>query len=33
MEAFFRRLLAGRGRADALREAQLAMNDKYADPF
>jgi CHAT domain-containing protein len=30
---FYRRLLAGRGRAAALREAQLAMKDKYSDPF
>jgi len=33
MEDFYRRLLAGRGRADALREAQLAMKDKHPDPF
>jgi hypothetical protein len=33
MGDFYRRLLAGRGRADALREAQLAMKDKYPDPF
>jgi len=33
MEDFYGRLLAGRGRADALREAQLAMKDKYPDPF
>jgi CHAT domain-containing protein len=33
MNDFYRRLLAGRGRADALREAQLAMKDKYPDPF
>ncbi len=33
MNDFYRRLLAGRGRADALREAQLAMKEKYPDPF
>ncbi|MFI5456777.1 MAG: CHAT domain-containing protein [Isosphaerales bacterium] len=33
MDDFYRRLLAGRGRADALREAQLAMKAKYPDPF
>jgi CHAT domain-containing protein len=29
----YSRLLAGRGRADALREAQLAMKQKYPNPF
>jgi CHAT domain-containing protein len=33
MTDFYGRLLAGRGRADALREAQLAMKEKYPDPF
>ena len=33
MEAFYTRLLAGQGRAEALREAQLAMKAKYPDPF
>ena len=33
MTDFYSRLLAGRGRADALREAQLAMKAKYPDPF
>jgi hypothetical protein len=33
MEDFYHRLAAVLGRAAALREAQLAMNDKYADPF
>ena len=33
MEAFYGRLLAGQGRAEALREAQLAMKAKYPDPF
>jgi hypothetical protein len=33
MEAFYGRLLAGKGRAEALREAQLAMKAKYPDPF
>ena len=33
MEDFYGRLLAGRGRAEALREAQLAMKAKYPDPF
>jgi len=33
MDDFYRRLLAGRGRADALRAAQLAMKEKYPDPF
>jgi CHAT domain-containing protein len=33
MEDFYRRILAGQPRADALREAQLAMKAKYPDPF
>jgi CHAT domain-containing protein/tetratricopeptide (TPR) repeat protein len=33
MVEFYQRLLAGKGRAEALREAQLAMKDKYPDPY
>jgi tetratricopeptide (TPR) repeat protein len=33
MEDFYRRLLAGQGRAEALRQAQLAMKAKYPAPF
>ena len=33
MEAFYGRLLAGEGRAEALRQAQLALKAKYPDPF
>jgi CHAT domain-containing protein len=33
MVDFYRRLLAGEGRAEALRQAQLAMKAKYPDPF
>jgi CHAT domain-containing protein len=33
MENFYGRLLAGQGRAEALRQAQLAMKEKYPDPF
>jgi hypothetical protein len=33
MEDFYRRLLAGEERAEALREAQLAMKAKYPDSF
>jgi CHAT domain-containing protein/tetratricopeptide (TPR) repeat protein len=33
MEDFYSRLLAGEGRAEALRQAQLAMKAKYPDPF
>jgi CHAT domain-containing protein len=33
MDDFYRRILAGQTRADALREAQLAMKEKYPDPF
>jgi CHAT domain-containing protein/tetratricopeptide (TPR) repeat protein len=33
MQHFYRRLLAGEGRAEALRQAQLAMKAKYLEPF
>jgi CHAT domain-containing protein len=33
MVDFYRHLLAGEGRAEALRRAQLAMKAKYPDPF
>ena len=33
MEDFYRRILAGEPRAEALRNAQLAMKAKYPDPF
>jgi CHAT domain-containing protein len=33
MEDFYRRLLAGEGRAEALRQAQLALKAKYPEPF
>jgi tetratricopeptide (TPR) repeat protein len=33
MEDFYGRLLAGEGRAEALRQAQLAMKAKYPEPF
>jgi hypothetical protein len=33
MEDFYGRLLAGTGRAEALREAQLGMKARYPDPF
>jgi CHAT domain-containing protein len=33
MEDFYRRLLAGRPRAEALREAQLASKASHPDPF
>jgi hypothetical protein len=33
MEDFYRRLLGGEGRAEALRQSQLAMKAKYSDPF
>jgi CHAT domain-containing protein len=32
MKDFYGRLLAGQGRAEALRQAQLAMKAKYPDP-
>ena len=33
MEEFYRRILAGEGRADALRHAQLKLRQKYPDPY
>jgi len=33
MEDFYRRILTGQLRAEALRQAQLAMKAKYLDPF
>jgi CHAT domain-containing protein len=33
MEDFYRRLLAGEGRAEALRQAQLALKARYPHPF
>jgi hypothetical protein len=33
MEEFYRRILAGHGRADALRAAQLEVRKEYSDPF
>jgi CHAT domain-containing protein len=33
MEDFYGRLLAGEGRAEALRQAQLALKAKYPEPF
>jgi CHAT domain-containing protein len=33
MADFYRRILAGEPRAEALRQAQLAMKKKYPDPF
>jgi TPR repeat protein/CHAT domain-containing protein len=33
MEDFYKRILAGEGRADALRNAQLALRKKYPDPY
>ena len=33
MEDFYRRILAGEGRAEALRNAQLTMKAKYPHPF
>jgi CHAT domain-containing protein len=33
MEDFYQRLMAGGGRAEALRQAQLAMRAKYPDPY
>jgi CHAT domain-containing protein len=33
MVEFYRHLLAGAGRAEALRQAQLTMKARYADPF
>ena len=33
MEHFYGRVLAGAGRAEALRQAQLTLRAKYPDPF
>ena len=33
MVDFYKRLLSGKGRAEALRKAQLAMKEKYPDPY
>lgn len=33
MEDFYRRVLSGQARAEALREAQLAIKEKYPDPL
>jgi CHAT domain-containing protein len=33
MEDFYGRLLAGEGRAEALRQAQLTLKAKYSDPY
>jgi CHAT domain-containing protein len=33
MDEFYRRILAGQGRADALRQAQLAMKARNPDPY
>jgi len=33
MEDFYRRILQGQSRADALREAQLAIREKHPDPL
>jgi CHAT domain-containing protein len=33
MEDFYRRLLTGEDRAEALRQSQLALKAKYPDPF
>jgi CHAT domain-containing protein len=33
MEDFYQRMLAGQGRADALRAAQLSLHQRYPDPF
>jgi len=33
MEAFYGRLLAGEGRAEALRQAQLALKAKYPELY
>ena len=32
IEDFYQRILAGEGRADALRSAQLALRQKHPDP-
>ena len=33
MEDFYRRILAGEGRAEALRQAQLTLKQKYPEPY
>ena len=33
MVDFYKRLLSGKPRVEALREAQLAMKEKYPDPY
>jgi CHAT domain-containing protein len=33
MEDFYQRVLSGEGRADALRNAQLALREKHPEPF
>jgi len=33
MEDFYGRILAGQGRADSLREAQLALKARHPDPL
>jgi CHAT domain-containing protein len=33
MEGFYRRVLAGKGREEVLREVQLAMRAKYPDSY
>ena len=33
MVDFYNRLLSGKPRAEALREAQLVMKEKYPDPY
>ena len=33
MVDFYKRLLSGKPRAEALREAQLAMKEKYSNPY
>jgi CHAT domain-containing protein len=33
MVDFYKRLLSGKGRAEALRDAQLAMKEKYPHPY
>ena len=33
MVDFYKRLLSGKPRSEALREAQLVMKEKYPDPY